>query len=367
MTTVVGGHRGMDVIRDGGGVILKRGHNLENKDRTGWIDNIAALQNEAKFLRVMSGSGFTPEVLKDVEVEGDDGCVHPVGVRCPCVATLTQSDLGDSEPMKDGELFRRNCVKVLYEIRQRNVRHGDLNGPNILIRDDWPWVVDWQEAHFIGEPAPQKQPYSDSFLLWRTVAGTAGETGSDLPRVARRWLAVLGALGGIRWAVGTKKLPLAGLRLLDLGCFQGDFVAAGAAEGMEAVGVDSGGFRSGEDSIAQARELWPWIPPTSFVSGDIMGIDKFNCDVVLMFSTWSYIVRDYGKQAAEDLIHRIVGDCGVLFFENQLKGDGPGPEFLADDDATGHYLCGFASQVKPLITIPVSGRPASRTVWEVRK
>ena len=350
----IGGHEGLDVIREDG-VIVKRGFNLMNKHKTDFIDNIAALKNEERMLKVMTGSGYTPEVVKDVVVE--DG-----------IATLVQTDIGETQPMRDGELFRRNCVNLLREIRARGVRHGDLTGVNIVIRSDWPWAVDWQEAHMITEQAPQKQPFSDSHLLWRTIAGTpsADTLVPDTPRVARRWLAVLGALGGCRWGAETRKLPVAGLRLLDLGCFQGDFVAAAHIEGMEAVGVDQGGFRAGEDSIAQARELWPWIPPDRFVSGDIMGVDKFNCDAVLLFSTWSYIVQEHGRQASEELLERILSQCGVLFFENQLWGDGPGPEFFQNDDDIEALLSKMGT-VKALITIPVVGRPASRTVWEVRR
>ncbi|KKN20376.1 hypothetical protein LCGC14_0936250 [marine sediment metagenome] len=348
----IGGHEGLDVTRENG-VIVKRGHNLENKHKTQFIDNIAALQNEERMLKVMTGSGFTPEVVTDTVVA--DG-----------IATLVQTDIGVTEPMQDGEAFRRNCIHLLHEIRARGVRHGDLTGVNIVIRNNWPWAVDWQEGHMITEEAPQKQPYSDAYLLWRTVSGTLGLNGQfDTPRVARRWLAVLGSLGGCRWTAETRKLPLAGLRLFDLGCFQGDFVAAAHVEGMEAVGVDSGGFRPGENSIAAARELWPWIPPERFIRGNIMDVEKFNCDAVLLFSTWSYIVQDFKRRTAENLLGKILSECGVLFFENQLWGDGPGPNFFINEDDIQQLLESYGRPVEKLISIPVWGRPNSRTVWRV--
>lgn len=335
----------MEVLRDEG-LIIKYLITRDLKPPYTEKGNRAALKNEAEFLKVMEGSGFTPDLL---DAKND---------------YIVQTDVGKTEPMQDGEAFRRNCVLFLHEIRRRNVRHGDLTGPNVIIRDDWPWVIDWQEAHFIGQKAPQKSPFSDSYLMWKTVAGTiSAKTQSfDVPRVARRWLVVLGALG----ATNSLSLPLQGKSLLDLGCFQGDFVAAASAEGMVATGVDMGGFRSGGDSIAEARELWKGLDRCFFSKQNLMDINTFNYDVVLLFSTFPYIVQQVGNEKAFDLLFRIVQEAGVLFFETQLYGDGPGPDFLKTEEDVGDLL-NWVGTAKKLVTIPVWSRPASRTVWEVRQ
>lgn len=357
---VIAGHEGIEVIRTADG-ILKRGY-----EGVGKGDNLLALQTEAKFLKVMAGCGFTPKLLVDYRESGG-------------VGEILQEDLGKQEPMRDGELFRRNLVRVLYEVRKRKVRHGDLRivdlmeprqgnlRGNLLLRNDWPRVVDWQDAHFIGEPAPQLTPFSDSWGVWKTVEGEVSvENGvADFPRVARRWLAVLGALGALQLPRVQDDYTLKGASLMDLGCFQGDFVAAGAAEGMLATGIDSGGFRSGEDSIAIAKEMWPW-PECTFEKRDIMTLKHFRYDVVLLFSTWSYIVKDHGLAAAVELLRKIIADCGVLFFENQLHGDGPGPECFPDDDAIAALLGRFGNVKALWREIPVSATGAKRTVWEVR-
>ena len=304
-------------------------------------------------LRLMDDSGYTPMVT----LEGSNG--------------IEQEDMGDTEPPTDGELFRRNCIKMLATIRARGLRHGDLIGSNIITRENHPYAIDWQEGHLLTEPAPQKQPWSDSHLVMRHIAGTANVDGQmDTPRVARRWDAVLGALG----ATTDFTLPLKGKTFLDLGCFQGDFVALAAAEGMVAHGIDQGGFRSGENSIEIGDAIWNdlqfgevWLHLGNIVGGKSpIPIDGWN--VVMMFSTWPYIINDFGWDTAVKVLSAIIKYNGVLFFETQLAGDGPGPAALKTDDDVAQLLRSLgATTVSPIGTFPVTGRTASRTVWEVRK
>lgn len=349
MTTaqLVGGHEGLDVFRDDG-LIVKRGRDVTNTSYGYPIHNVEALRKEARFLALLASTGFTPKFVSLEVLDGE--------------AVLRQEDVGEPEPMRDGEKFRRNCIRLLWELRQYNVRHGDLTGANIIIRDDWPWVIDWQEAHFIDEVAPQKQPHPDSWLLWQTVAGTRDPKGQfDTPRVARRWMNILHSLG----AMNDMGLPFEGKTLLDLGCFQGDFCAMAACEKMKAVGIDQGGFRSGENSIAEAKSLWEYMEGLRFLQMNVMKVGAFDAEVVLLFSTWSYIVQDFGRRAAEELLSRIISECGVLFFENQLWGDGPGPDFFQNDDDVWSLLASFGRPVEKLDSIPVWGREATRTVWRI--
>jgi hypothetical protein len=345
-STPIGGHPGLDVYRTPDGIVKIASDEHNRK----------AVANEVRFLDLMEGSGFTPTVLASGP------------------GWMKTEDLGDSdEAPLDGEAFRRNMIRLVWTLRNRNIRHGDLTSANLILRGNKPWAIDFQEAHLIGEEAPQKNPLSDSHLaLYRTLrdwkvstkasdklqAGTA-----DTPRIARRWGAVLGYLG----AMTDLSLPLEGKRFLDLGCFQGDFVALAACEGMRAFGVDQGGFRIGENSIEQGRELWDYMgDQVQLDVANIRDLDTFTHDVVLVFSTWSYMVQDFGREFAEYKLAEIIRDCGTLFYENQLFGDGPGPRFYqTDDDVEAHLRSLGAKKVEKLITIPVTGRPASRSVFAV--
>lgn len=353
----IGGHLGLDVIRDevDRQTVIRKvcRHDVGNEGAVAGVDlyglNETAIHNEAFMLDVMSGSGYTPELI-DIS----DG-------------VLTETDVGASEPPRFPERWRHNLTWMLATIRARGVRHGDLKGDNIITRGNHPYVVDWQEAHLLGDVPPQRRPYSDSHLLMQHIAGTPDVSGQmDVPRVARRWDAVLSDLR----VVTDLSLPLQGKTFLDIGCFQGDFVALAAAEGMEARGIDVGGFRVGENSIEIGRELWGRFPFGSIELSqqNVCDVHHFRYDVVMMFSTWPYLVVDYGIEAAKWVLVEIIRDAGVLYFETQLAGDGPGPSFLQTDDDVRTMLSHLGgNDVRAIGTFPVTNRPALRTVWGVRR
>ncbi len=156
--TRIGGHVGMDVIRHHGdqtGPWIRKQAKHERGVTGKWAGfdmyghNVEALMNESTCLQAMDGSGFTPMLI----YEGPD--------------YIDQEDLGDTETPTDPEAWRRNCVRMLAEIRARGLRHGDLIRDNIITRGNDPHAIDWQEGHLITEPAPQRNPSSDSALLMR--------------------------------------------------------------------------------------------------------------------------------------------------------------------------------------------------------
>lgn len=354
----IGGHRGLDVsrvteTRHGTATVIQKTalHEKGNQGDLFGVDlyglNETAIHNEAMMLDCMMASGFTPKFI-DI----DDG-------------VLIQQDIGVSEPPTDPELWRRNLVSMLATIRSRGLRHGDLKGANIVTVNNWPWAVDWQEGHQIGDVPPQRSPYTDSHLVMQHIEGTPDINGQrDIPRVAKRWRAVLGSLG----ATTDCGLPLKGKTFLDLGCFQGDFVALAAAEGMRAYGVDIGGFRSGENSIEIGKSLWEDFPfgEVNLIQHEITAFSYGPMDVAMMFSTWPYIVQQYGQPYAEETLKHTINHAGVLFFETQLSGDGPGPQFLQGDDDVADLLHKLgARKVTNIGSFQVWNRPTDRTVWRV--
>ncbi len=344
---IIGGHWGMEVHREDGVIVKRVTGGGEDPNGVVW-DNKASLHREAQALAVMAGSGYAPELLA---VQGE-------------YEYITQSDLGDTEPMTNEHVWRRGATRMLWTIRERGLRHGDLMGGNLIIRDNRIWAVDWQEAHLLAELPPEGlRATSDSTLLFRYLRDFKSATGqADMSRIARRWLVVLKALGANEHH--TPGLPLNRKSFLDLGCFQGDFCGAAASEGMRADGVDLGGFRSDENSLEVARKVWAGMP-CRFHQQNIFEWQSFTYDVVMMFSTWPYLVQDAGREAATDLLKRIIADCGTFFFETQLHGDGPGPEFLKANGDVADLLSGFGSP-QALGTFPINGRDATRTVWMVR-
>ncbi len=348
----IGGHKmrpdnavpGMLVFRDTKAEnIIKRGYGPAD---------IEGVHTEAKMLRLMEDTGFTPKLYE----EHDD--------------YIVQEDLGEQEEMKevhDGELFRRESARFLMILREKRIRHGDLTGANLFIRNDRPIFIDWQQSSLFDEDDPyEKRSLTDSYFFWRTIQSFPSKLHPtpDTPRVIRRWMACLGSMGGFGKKKSMPEGNVVGKTLLDLGCFQGDFSALAAAEGMIPTGVDMGGFRTGEDSIAIAIETWKG-KAGAFNKINIMDWKDFEYDAVLMFSTWAYIYNEYGQDTAYGLISRIMDQCGVLFFETQLAGDGPGQDYLVTDDDVGNMLGQFGIP-NPIGTFHVAGRPANRTVWQVK-
>jgi len=343
--TVLGGHDGLRVYRTDKGILKSLNHDTEKAVE--WHDmNMKGLHNEARFLLLLEGCGYTPKLLE----EGDD--------------YILQEDVGDRNVPTSIQELMRHCCRMLNLFREKRVRHIDLTWVNVIARDNHPWAVDWQQSRMCDEVAnTEERNETDTAVVWRWMIEIKDNRGvPDEARIIRRWYNVLGGLG----ALTLRLSPLEGKTFLDLGCFQGDHVAMARCEGMEAEGVDYGGFRSGEDSIEIAESLWKGMG-CKFTKADIMDLpgNYFVRDVVTMFSTWPYIVANHGREKAEGLLTDILWHCGSFFFETQLYGDGPGPEFLKADSDVEKLLrdCG-AKEVKPLITIPVYGRPASRTVWE---
>lgn len=336
--TLLGGHEGVDVVRTERGI----------EKRAYAESSLAGIRNEADKLRALAGTGVAPELLE----EGED---H-----------ILEEDLGESEPIVDGEAFRRNATRVLWTLRQHRIAHGDAGiHKNMAFKNDRIVLLDFEDSWYYDEPVPDPKKVRDSSMLWRVVASTPAQKHPqpDTPRIVRRWQVIEKALGG----AGNTNTELEGKTLLDLGCFQGDHCAMAAADGMVARGVDTGRQRPESNSIDVANDLWrPMVEAAKveFLKANIMDWRDFKYDVVLLLSTFAYIVKYSGEEAASRLVKRILSQGDVLFFETQLAGDGPGPAFLKSHADVERYLGRFG-KARKLATYSVWNRPARRSLWKV--
>ena len=310
------------------GAIIKTAHTEAGMDE---------LTNEARFLTVLASTPFVPQLSGAAMWEGK--------------RSITLEDVGDGQPVQNETAFLRACIMLLCEFRIHGVRHGDLTAKNIIVRGDCPVALDFGESRFADEDRPDKRPKPDAYYFWRAV----NEKHSGM-RIVDRWIAVRAALGGDEdgaWGC------LTGRNVLDLGCYTGETTAMAAAEGAAAVGVD----RQAE-IVMRAREAWHPFG-CQFLQADLVGYEPEAADIVFLFSTWAYIVQDHGREAAEEMLARLVARSQVLFFETQLRGDGPGPDFLESNTDVAAML-NRLGKIEALTTTPVAGRDAYRTVWSVR-
>ncbi len=320
--------------------------------------NAEGLANEARILSGLVTSRFAPRLI----AAGAQDAMTPPELE-GAVYVVAEEDLGVSEPIGDGEALRHSAIQMLLDLRGRGVRHGDLTASNLVIRGNEIRACDWAESHLMGEDAPQKQPWSDAFLLMRTLVGMPGPDGhTDTPRIARRWMAVLEDLG----IASHTGLTRSTRNFIDYGCYEGDFVALAAASGFHALGVDQGGFRSGENSIRTAEGLWAGSDMVRFVKGNLLDEIPERASIAMCFSVWPYVAEQVGRTAAEVWLSDVIALSDVLYFETQYEGDGPGPDYLQDDDHVRMWLEDLGGQPRAIATIPVTGRDAQRTVWAVR-
>lgn len=340
----VGGHEGMDVFRTESG-ILKRAYTAHS-----W----GAIKNEYGILRHLSGTGLAPEPIEINEMDYE---------------TL-QEDLGESmvpggdedwHSDTNPEHIRHSMIRWLYRLRfPYNMRHGDSTGINVIIRNN-EWIgIDWQESHALTEKAPQKQPWTDGYMCARSLR----DLELDANRIGRRWMAILESVDASRHRK-TRPLALRGNTFVDYGCYEGDFVALAAAEGMTAYGIDLGGFHQGYDSIDGAQRLWEGMDAATFRKADILASDPVPAYIGMCFSTWPYLVGQGGREVAEAWLGEAIVASDYFYFEAQYEGDGYG---LDTEETVREMLDRLAPgrKISKLVTIPVAGRNAERTVWEIR-
>lgn len=308
----------MQVYMTSRGTVIKRALNSAG---------LAGIRQSWRFLNAMKDTVYVPNPISLVDNE-------------------LEMEFVPDEAIVDPEQLRRSTIKMLHVFRQRGIVHGDLTSPNLRVRGNSPVAVDWEDAIFaLTDNVPSKRPKPDLTHVFPVIVHRTG----DSSRILRRWLAIREHINYF-FGWGT---------FIDIGTNLGDFCALAALDGMSSIGVDIEDAR-----IEKARQMWSLIETCTFHRNT--GIDyRFSpVEVAALLSTWAYMVRDYGFAFARTVLEYCISKAQCFLFETQLYGDGPGPEFLKTDDDVVSLLKGAGAMiVKPIITLPVAGREAHRTVF----
>jgi len=292
---------------------------------------ICFLKNYYEKLSSIGHNKFTPHVYNFSE--GD------------FAGKLTLEHLGESESVTDEIAFRRNCALLLYTLKKHGIRHGDISTKNIIVKNNKPMLIDFHQSKFNDEPGLDKRPEGDAFNLWKAAL----ELSPDTSRHIRKWQAI--------------RPFIKRAFLFDLGCAEGDYLLFAFVEKNEPNmfwGIDHN-----LDALEVAKNLWPGSGFGFHLEHkDILdSVITDDCNV-LMLSVYAHLLKKHSKIKVDAFIKKIVSQSAQFFFETQLYGDGPGPEFFQTDGDVYRFLKQFG-EVKKLVTIPVFGRDANRSVWRI--
>jgi len=108
------------------------------------------IENEIWMLNHLTSSGFTPFATRHDKY------------------TIVMPNLGVSEKVTDVDKFMANGHRLKMVLLTYAVRHGDITPPNIIVKDNFPYVLDWAEARLHRDIRPDKRSGGDDFWIDKT-------------------------------------------------------------------------------------------------------------------------------------------------------------------------------------------------------
>jgi 2-polyprenyl-3-methyl-5-hydroxy-6-metoxy-1,4-benzoquinol methylase len=161
----------------------------------------------------------------------------------------------------------------------------------------------------------------------------------------------------------TQAVDFTGKKVLDLGCGYGDLMICAARAGASAVsGID---HMPTVTSIARSNIAEAGLGHICLVYNP-MDIDKLaaftipmfqDIDIVFCFSVLPYLRNIPGVAGWMRKMFK------MAFFEIQSEGDGPGLEFLGNDDIVFRFLNYYWDNVAIIGQTLVKDRNKYRTIW----
>lgn len=97
----------------------------------------------------------------------DTGCV-PLCDRIDKY-TIQMQDLGKTRPVTDKTLFLMHLPELLYNLKYKGIRHGDLTEYALIVNNNVPYLIDFAESRMWDDPRPDKCPEGDEFWLTQTM------------------------------------------------------------------------------------------------------------------------------------------------------------------------------------------------------
>lgn len=135
----------VEILSDNGISIVMRSNDYIYKRSIPFL-----IENELWMLNHMLRTGFVPPVERFDKY------------------TIKIGDLGMSELVTDQYIFNEEKIKLKSLLQYYEVRHGDITPPNIIVRDNHPFLIDWAESRLANDPRPDKRPPNDAYWIDKT-------------------------------------------------------------------------------------------------------------------------------------------------------------------------------------------------------
>lgn len=108
------------------------------------------IENELWCLQELALSGFVPRAVRYDKY------------------TILMEDLGLSQPVTDSVELWRNFDRLATVLHNARIRHGDLTTQAVIVRENFPYLIDFAESRRWHDPRPDKRPEGDKFWINKT-------------------------------------------------------------------------------------------------------------------------------------------------------------------------------------------------------
>lgn len=278
--------------------------------------------NEIWCINQMAPSGYAPD-----------------GVQTS-VDTIKMEDLGRSEEVGDRHAFMGHLPLALAALAKAGIRHGDLTEYSVIVKGDWPWLVDFGESRVACDPRPDKRREGDRYWLARTMAKLCRPHNERAPE---------------QWGMIYSALDFQGKTVLDVGCGRGDLLGFALAAGASlVVGVDDDrGELEGSWARGHIRANLHEADLVEWLRRRKKG-RRHDFDVAFCLSVLPYVDMEATLLLLAQTAIRVVVEC-------QYRGDGPGT--VSGDAEMQTILERLWRNARALGITKVQDRDARRTLW----